>query len=98
MLKSEKHKRAITKVEKEAWCAFHDVVCGFLGNCKDPNYKQLVANLIETFMKLGCCMFIKIHMLHSHLDFFPNNMGDVSEEHGERFHQDIVKTESRYQG
>ena len=37
-------------------------------------------------------------MLHSHLDFFPENMGDVSEEHGERFHQDIAKMESRYQG
>ena len=37
-------------------------------------------------------------MLHSHLHFFPENMGDVSEEHGERFHQDILKIESRYQG
>ena len=61
MLKSEKLKRAITKVEKEAWCAFCDVVCGFLGNCKDPNYK-LVANLIETFMKLGYRMSINIHV------------------------------------
>ena len=37
-------------------------------------------------------------MLHSHLDFFPENIGDVIEEHGERFHQEIAKTESRYQG
>ena len=56
MLKSEKLERAMTKVEKEAWCAFRDVVCGFLGNYKDPNYKQLVAKLIENFKKLGCRM------------------------------------------
>ena len=37
-------------------------------------------------------------MLHSYLGFFLENMSDVSEEHGERFHQDIAKMESRYQG
>ncbi|KRX78455.1 putative ATP-dependent RNA helicase DDX23 [Trichinella sp. T6] len=32
---------------------------------------------------------LKLHFLHSHLDFFPQNLGDVSEEQGERFHHDI---------
>ena len=36
--------------------------------------------------------------MHSHLDFFPDNLGDVSDEHGERFHQDISVIEKRYQG
>ena len=40
----------------------------------------------------------KLHILHSHLDFFPPNLGDVSDEHGERFHQDISTMETRYQG
>ncbi|UYV74905.1 hypothetical protein LAZ67_12001752 [Cordylochernes scorpioides] len=39
-----------------------------------------------------------IHFLHSHLDFFPDNLGAVSDEHGERFHQDISSMEKRYQG
>ncbi|XP_076547480.1 uncharacterized protein LOC117603039 isoform X2 [Osmia lignaria lignaria] len=30
------------------------------------------------------------------LDFFPCNLGDVSDEHGERFHQDISVMENRY--
>jgi hypothetical protein len=30
--------------------------------------------------------------------FFTPNLGDVSEEHGERFHQDIEAIEKRYQG
>ena len=43
-------------------------------------------------------MSLKIHFLHSHLNFFPPNLGAVSDEHGERFHEDITKMESNYQG
>ena len=43
-------------------------------------------------------MSLKMHFLHSHIDFFPENLGAVSDEHGERFHQDISVMESRYQG
>lgn len=37
-------------------------------------------------------------MKDSHLDFFPQNLGDVSDEQGERFYQEILKMEKRYQG
>jgi hypothetical protein len=37
-------------------------------------------------------------MLHSHLDFFPNNCDMVSDEHGERFHQEIATMEKLYKG
>ena len=47
---------------------------------------------------MGCRMSLKIHFLHSHLNFFPPNLGAVSDEHGERFRQDITKMESNYQG
>lgn len=30
--------------------------------------------------------------------YFPDNLGAVSNEHGERFHQDILNMENRYQG
>ena len=43
-------------------------------------------------------MSIKLHYLHSHLTRFPENLGDVSDEQGERFHQDISDMEVRYQG
>jgi len=42
-------------------------------------------------------MSLKIHFLESHLDFFPENLGEVSDEHCERFHQDIMTMEKRYQ-
>jgi hypothetical protein len=44
------------------------------------------------------CMSLEVHFLDSHLDFFPKNLGAVSFEHGERFHQDISTIEKRYQG
>jgi hypothetical protein len=34
-------------------------------------------------------MSLKVHFLNAHLDYFPENLGAVSEEQGERFHQDI---------
>ncbi|GBN78958.1 hypothetical protein AVEN_85550-1 [Araneus ventricosus] len=47
---------------------------------------------------MGCNMSLKIHFLHSHLEFFPENFGSVSDELCERFHQDISNMGSRYQG
>ena len=84
--------------ERDAWVAFKSVVVNFLGNNKSSDYVNVVQNCITKYRKLGCNMSLKIHLLHSHLDFFPENLGSVSDEHGERFHQDISVMESRYQG
>lgn len=43
-------------------------------------------------------MSIKVHYLHSHLDSYPESLGDVSEEQCERFLQDLKITEDRYHG
>ena len=43
-------------------------------------------------------MSVKMHFIQSHLDYFPQNCGDLSEEQGERFHQDICVMEECYQG
>ena len=40
-------------------------------------------------------MCLEMHILHSHLEFFIENLGDVSDEHRERFHQDIASIEKR---
>ncbi|GBM50659.1 hypothetical protein AVEN_86347-1 [Araneus ventricosus] len=54
--------------------------------------------MIKKFNILGCSKCLKIHFLDSHLDCFLENLGTVSEEQGERFHQDIKEMERRYQG
>ncbi|UYV83526.1 KCNK12 [Cordylochernes scorpioides] len=73
---------SLNEVEAAAWNSFINVCKNFLGSVK----------------ALGCNMSLKIHFLHSHLDFFPDNLGAVSDEHGERFHQAISSMEKRYQG
>ena len=42
----------------------------------------------------GCNMSLKVHDLHGHLDCFIENLGDVSEEQDERFHQHIKVMEN----
>ena len=54
--------------------------------------------MLQNFQVLGGRMSIKLYYLFSHLDYFPENLGDVSEEQGERFHQDIRTIEERFQG
>jgi hypothetical protein len=41
-------------------------------------------------------MSLKMHFLDSHLDFFPENLGVVSNKHREQFHQNISTMEKRY--
>ncbi|GBM56245.1 hypothetical protein AVEN_101528-1 [Araneus ventricosus] len=47
---------------------------------------------------MGCNMSLKIHFLHSHLEFYPESLASVSDEHGERFHQDISNMGARDRG
>jgi hypothetical protein len=42
-----------------------------------------------THHQMGVNMSLKIHFLHSHLDFFRKNLGSTSDEQGERFHHDL---------
>ncbi|GBM76369.1 hypothetical protein AVEN_165973-1 [Araneus ventricosus] len=43
-------------------------------------------------------MSLKVHFLDSHLDYFPENLGEVSEGQVARFRQDIKEMKRRYQG
>ena len=60
--------------------------------------KEIVDELLLSLRGHWCRMIIKLHYLHSHLDKFPDNLEVVSEERGEKFHQDINVMEDRYQG
>lgn len=90
--------RKMNALEKEAWISFSDVVHNFLGNKRAANYEEIVKRMLLAYRNLGCNMSIKVHFLMSHLFSFPKNLGDVSDEQGERFHQDLKIMEQRYQG
>ena len=57
----------------------------------------MVEELLLGLQELGSKMKIKKLYLHSHQSEFPQNLGGVSEELGERFHQDIKVMDERYQ-
>ena len=88
----------MSDLERNAYQAFRMIVEGFLGNHRRDDYAMVVSNLIESYEKLGYRMSLKLHFLHSHLEFFRSNLGNVSEERGGTFHQDIQVMEKRYQG
>jgi hypothetical protein len=88
----------MTEIEEDAWNVFKEVVKKFRGNVKDPLYKEIVRNMLDKFKLLCCKMSLKLHFLASHLDYFPPNLGAVSEEQSKRFHQDMKDVERRYQG
>ena len=98
LMKDNNFEFVMNNVERSAWNSFKDVVTKFLGNQKDLDFENVVKNMLCNFKNLGCSMSFKLHFLNSHLDYFPENLGAVSEEQGERFHQDIKEMERRYQG
>jgi hypothetical protein len=57
----------------------------------------MVNDLLESYKAIGSNMSLKVHFLDSNLVFFLENLGTVSDEYGDRFHQDISTVEMRYQ-
>ena len=88
----------LNETERNAWLSFKRICKEFLGNHKAANHQDVVQDLLTSYKAMGCNMSLKIHFLESHLEFFPENLGEVSDEHGERFHQGIVTMEKWYQG
>ena len=68
------------------------------GEKKGSKLQRISEKAYQKLPKHGCRMSVKLHFLCSHVDFFQENLGDFSEEHGKRFHQDIKPMERRYKG
>ena len=88
-------------LEASARCSFVLVVKNFLGNHKADNYEELVQNMLTHFENLDTNKIrikVGLHFLYSHLNRSAHNLGDFSEEQGERLHQDIKVMEETYQG
>ena len=84
--------------ELSARTSFVDMVKNILGNHRAENYKEFVEQPLKSLQEISANMCIKIWFLLSHLDKFRDNCGDVSDEEGYRFHQDIQTIKERYQG
>jgi hypothetical protein len=98
LIRDPDFEKSMSVVELKAWKAFVLVVNNFLGNAKARSYAKLVTNMLTAFRNLGCNMSIKMHYLFSHMDRFPENLGSMSDEQGERFHQDIKEMGDQISG
>ena len=75
--------------ERNALLSFKRICKDFLGNHKAAKSQDTVQDLLTSYNAMGSNMSLKIHFLDSHFNFFPENLGEVSDEHSEIFHQDI---------
>jgi len=87
----------LNETERNAWLSFKRICKDYLGNNKAANYQDVVQDMLTLYQAIGCNMS-ENPLFVVPLDFFPGNLGKVSDEHGERFHQDILAMEKRYQG
>ena len=97
LIRDPEFENSMNEVELGAWKAFVLVVNNFLGNNKARNYTKLVNNMLTAFRNLGCNMIVKMHNLFSHMGRFREILDSMSDEQGERFHQDLKEMETRYQ-
>jgi len=97
LMQNKQFDEDLNETERNSWSSFKRICKDFLKNHKAANYQDVVQDLLTSHKAMGCSMSLKIHFLESHLNFFPENLGEVNDEHGERFHQDILAMERRYQ-
>ena len=98
LMKSHSFSEELSAVERRAWKSFVSVVEDFLGNHKADNFRKIVEELMHAYEKMDCRMSLRLHVLHSDIDEFKDNMGDYSEEQRERLHQDVKLFEESYKG
>ena len=96
LIKDEYFDKLLQGDEKAAWDSLKFVAKGFFGNTMAQNYEELVNNLLQSYQKLGWNV-TKNTLPSLTFGVFPVEIcGAVSDEHGERFRQDIFSMEKRY--
>jgi hypothetical protein len=75
----------LNATERRTLEAFENICRNFLGNEKVENYSEVMQELVLSYSAVGCNMSLKLHFVHSYLDFFlkiyelsPMNMAQVS--------------------
>lgn len=98
LVKDEEFLAILLEQEIIAMKALEATLSGFFGNHKADNFEELVQNLLNSMNSLGSKMTVKVHVIDSHLDRFPKNVGHCSDEQGEALHQDWAEHQERYKG
>ena len=81
---------------KAAWLSYVELCQGFLGSERSDEWQEIARKLVSNYKEQGCLMSLKLHYVSDHLDKFPANCGLMSEQQGERFHQQLSWLEKFY--
>jgi len=87
----------LNETERNAWLSFKRICKDVLGNHKAANYQDVLQDPLTSYKAMGCNMSLKNPLSGVTLGFFPRKSRRSSDEHGERFHQNIMAMEKRYQ-
>ena len=71
VLKDTDFEELLNLKELRAWEAFKSVCSGFLGNTRVLDYQACIEKLLKSYEDMECRMSLKVHFLHSYLNFFP---------------------------
>jgi len=93
LMQDKQYDKDLNETERNVWLSFKRICKDFLGNHKAANYQDL----LTSYKAMGCNVSLN-PLFGVPLGFFPENLGEVSDEHGESIHQDILVMEKRYQG
>jgi hypothetical protein len=74
------------KVDKAAWKSLKNITISFLGYHKADSYSDMAVDLVKSYKAVVCNMSIRVNLLYSHLDLFGENLGELNDKHGGRFH------------
>ena len=93
LMQDIKFENQLSEVEKAAWKSLKMSLPIFWENHKAEHCCGMVPDFVPSYKAEGCNMSIKFHFLDSDLDFFPENLRVVGNEHSEQFHHDISTVE-----
>ena len=86
LIKGPMFDEALNETKLSIWLSLKSEVTNILGNHWSVEYEKEIEELLKSFRQLEVQISVKLHFLRSHLDYFPKNCGDLSEEQGECFH------------
>lgn len=75
--------------EMDVWFSFVVVMENVSCNKKSDVYETLVPAFLTAFHDLGWKICVQLHSLYSHINRFLENLGEVTDEQCELFHQEL---------
>ena len=86
-----------TVTHQKSYCSYHYIIFLFcLGRANPEPFQQKLNTMYQHFESIGVRMSVKMHYLRSHVNLFQSDLKNISDQHGERFHQTIAIFEKRF--